>query len=346
MAVTIRDVANAAGVSPMAVSKVLHGKGANVRVGKDTADVIRKIAQDLQYQPNALARSFRLRRTNTIGLVFENWTRVSDGSQYFAHLLDGITSSAFPRGYAVTICPQLSNVSSGESLNDGRFDGLIWAKFESTRENLQVLERGRTPMVLLHASSPEITRRGVNTVCCENRQAMRQAVDHLVRLGHRRVAFVAPQEIEHNDETVFRIEGIRQAMKAHGLPFGDGDVLNWDYASEEFGDWWATKPPHTALTLRSESQAGTIYVEAAKFGVRVPDDLSIVGFDSTAYCETLSPKLTAISQPIEDMAHRATDLLLAIIEGRDHLPAADHVFPCGFDIRESTARPSLKAEEN
>lgn len=340
MSVTIRDVASAAGVSPMAVSKVLHGKGANVRVGKDTADLIRKVAQDLSYQPNALARSFRLRKTRTIGLMFDNWTRVSDGSQYFAHLLDGITSSAFPRGYAMTICPRLSE--GGESVNDGRFDGLIWAKFESTRENLLTLERNRTPMVVLHASSPEILTRGISTVCCENIEAMKQAVDHLVSLGHKRVAFVSPQAIEHNDETMVRAEGVRTAMQAHGLTFGHEDFLNWGYEGQEFEAWWSSKPPHTALILRSEAQAGAIYEHAHRLGVSIPDDLSIVGFDSTKYCETLSPRLTSVSQPIEDMAHRATDLLIAIIEGQGSALPSDHVFPCGFDIRESTGRPASK----
>lgn len=322
----------------MAVSKVLHGKGANVRVGKDTADLIRKVAQEMQYQPNALARSFRLRRTKTIGLAFDHWTRISEGSGYFAYLLDGVTSAAFPRGYAMTICPKL--FEGGESFDDGRFDGLIWAKFESTRQNLQTLERCRTPMVLLHASNPEITRRGINTVCCENESAMRKAVDHLVELGHRRIAFVVPQTIEPNDETLVRIQGVRQAMRAHNLPFGDEDVFNWDYDSSEFEAWWTAKPEHTAFILRSESQAGPIYEHAARLGVRIPHDLSLVGFDSTPYCDTLSPKLTSVSQPIEEMARRATDLLLAIIEGRNFGPAADHVFPCGFDIRESTARPA------
>lgn len=340
MSVTIRDVASAAGVSPMAVSKVLHGKGANVRVGKDTADLIRKVAQDLQYQPNALARSFRLRRTKTIGLLFDNWTRVSQGSQYFAHLLDGVTSSAFPRGYAMTICPRL--FEGGESINDGRFDGFIWAKFESTSTNLITLERSRTPMVVLHASGRELTDRGVNTVCCENTRAMKQAVDHLVELGHTRIAFVSPQTIEHNDETVVRAEGVRLAMESHGLAFGSDDCLSWDYDAKQFGTWWETKPPHTALILRSEAQAGAIYEESARRGIKVPDDLSIVGFDSTSYCETLSPRLTSVSQPIEDMAHKATDLLLAIIEGRNDLPPTDHVFPCGFDVRESTTRSASK----
>lgn len=340
MSVTIRDVASAAGVSPMAVSKVLHGKGANVRVGKDTADLIRRVAQDMQYQPNALARSFRLRRTHTIGLVFENWTRISDGSQYFAHLLDGITFSAFPKGFAVTICPLLSSVNVGESLNDGRFDGLIWAKFESNPENLRILERSRTPMVVLHATSPEINSIGIHTVCCENGQAMLHAVTHLADLGHKRIAFVAPEHIEHNDETRLRIEGIRTAMRDRGLSFGEEDVLSWDHEATEFPEWWATNPPHTALILRSESYAGAIYRHAANLGVEIPNDLSIVGFDSTKYCDTLSPKLTAVSQPIEAMAHRATDLLLAIIEGRSDFPATDHVFPCGFDVRESTARPA------
>jgi LacI family transcriptional regulator len=169
---------------------------------------------------------------------------------------------------------------------------------------------------------------------------MRMAVDHLVSLGHKRIAFVAPQFIEHNDETHTRIQAMKIAMAAHGLPFDESDVLNWDYEASQFGRWWAMTPPHTALILRSESQAGPIYEHAAKFGARIPEDLSVVGFDSTAYCETLSPRLTAVRQPIEAMAKRATDLLLAIIEGRDVLPAADHVFPCGFDIRESTARPA------
>lgn len=325
----------------MAVSKVLHGKGANVRVGKDTADLIRKVAQELQYQPNALARSFRLRRTKTIGLAFDHWTRVSEGSGYFAYLLDGVTSAAFPRGYAMTICPKL--FEGGESFEDGRFDGLIWAKFESTPENLMRLDRCRTPLVILHTSNPEVTKRGINTVCCENHNAMRKAVDHLAGLGHQRIAFVAPQTIEHNDETLVRIQGVRQAMKARGLPFGDEDVFNWDYDSSEFERWWATKPPHTAFILRSESQAGPIIEHANRLGIRIPEDLSLVGFDSTPYCDTLSPRLTSVSQPIEEMARRATDLLLAIIEGRDLGPAADHVFPCGLDIRESTTRPtSLK----
>jgi LacI family transcriptional regulator len=340
MAVTIRDVAEAAGVSPMAVSKVLHGKGANVRVGKDTADLIRRVAQDLHYQPNALARSFRLRRTNTIGLIFENWTRVSDGSQYFAHLLDGLTASAFPHGYAVTICPILNAAAAGESLNDGRFDGLIWAKFETTQENLRALDRNRSPLVILHAYGREITGRGVNAVCCENTMAMAQAVDHLVSLGHRRIGFVAPQVIEHNDETRIRREAIRSAMRAKGLEFWPEDFLNWDYAGTEFVPWWKSNPKQTALILRSEAQAGGIYQHAAELAVQIPKDLSIVGFDSTNYCETLSPRLTSISQPIEDMARRAMDLLIAIIEGRTESPATDHVFACGFDNRESTARPS------
>ncbi len=340
MAVTIRDVASAAGVSPMAVSKVLHGKGANVRVGKDTADLIRKVAQDLSYQPNALARSFRLRRTKTIGLMFDNWTRVSGGSQYFAHLLDGVTSAAFPRGYAMTICPQLSD--GGEAINDGRFDGLIWAKFKSTPESLIKLERSRTPVVVLHASSPEIVARGAHTVCCDNQHAMKDAVDHLVALGHRRIAFASPQAIEHNDETMGRVEGVKSALKAHGLDFEPQDFLNLDYDGTGFKEWWDLNPPHTALILRSEAQAGGVYKCAAELGVRIPDDLSVVGFDSTSYCDTLSPRLTAVSQPIEEMAQRATELLLAIIEGRSTIPPTDHVFSCGLDIRESTARPTSK----
>ncbi|MBN9502037.1 MAG: hypothetical protein BGO01_10395 [Armatimonadetes bacterium 55-13] len=336
MAVTIRDVAEAAGVSPMAVSKVLHGKGANVRVGKDTAELIRRVASELQYQPNELARSFRMRRTFTIGLVFEDWSRVSGGSQYFAHLLDGVTGAAFPAGYSVTICPQLVNVSSGNALNDGRFDGLIWAKFESTPENLVRLENNRTPIVLLHASSPEITKRGVHTVCCDNAGAMRLAVDHLVAFGHQRIAMVLPIQKVNDDETRDRAQGFKDAMEANGLEVSEEDILHWDYDATEFGGWWRKKPPHTALVLRSEAQGGSIIREAKSYGLSLPEDLSLIGFDSTEYCDTLSPRLTSISQPIERMAARATQILMSLIEGRSE-PVLAEVYSCGFDVRESTA---------
>ena len=335
MHATIRDVAVAAGVSPMAVSKVLHGRGSNVRVGPETAALIRKVAEELQYEPNALARSFRSRRTRTIGLIFDNWSKVAGGSQYLAHLLDAITTVAFPRGYAVTICPQLSD--GAEALNDGRFDGLIWAKFESSSANLLALERSRTPMVLLHASSPDLASRGFDTFSCENEGAMQMSVDHLADLGHRRIAFVAPLNAEHNDETLARLEGVRSAMARRGLEFCGGDILNWDYDAAGFSEWWHSGHPHTALILRSESQAGAIYKHAAELGARIPHDFSIVGFDSTSYCEMLSPRLTSVRQPIEEMIGQATNALLCLVEnGRTHT-AKNHSFSCGFDVRQSTA---------
>ena len=337
MHATIRDVANAAGVSPMAVSKVLHGRGKNVRVGEDTAALIRRVAEELRYEPNALARSFRSRRTKTIGLIFDNWSRIAGGSQYMALLLDAITMTAFPRGYAMTICPQLTE--GPEAINDGRFDGLLWAKFESSSENLRALERSRTPMVLLHASHSGIVERGFDTYCCENSQAMRLAVDHLADLGHRRIAFVAPLETEHNDETQARIEGVRTAMASRELPFDEPDILNWDYDAAAFEAWWKSNPPHTALILRSESQAGAIYERAAHMGVHLPKDLSIVGFDSTSHCEALSPRLTAIRQPVDEMVGMATQRLLALIEEGRTEPPAVHSFACGLDVRESTTPP-------
>lgn len=338
MAVTIRDVAEAAGVSPMAVSKVLHGKGSNVRVGQETADVIRRVARELQYQPNELARSFRMQRTYMIGLVFEDWTRVAGGSQYFAHLLDGVTSAAFPGGYSVSICPQLVNVESGSTLNDRRFDGLIWAKFESSPENFKMLENSRTPIVILHATSSEIVKRGVHTFCCDNEQALRLAVDHLVGLGHRRIGMVVHQPKDHDDETIARIESCRRALAAHGLKLQQEDLLNWEFQANEFEPWWRSRPSQTALILRSEAQAGPIVAHAARLGVRLPEELSLVGFDSTAYCDTLTPRLTAINQPIEEMAFQATEVLMRIIEGQVE-PAREVVFSCGFDVRESTAPP-------
>ncbi|RYG28510.1 LacI family transcriptional regulator, partial [bacterium] len=123
MPVTIRDVARAAGVSAMSVSKVLHGRGSNVRVSEETASHIRKTAEELHYRPNALARSFRQGRTHSIGMVWDTAPDLSGEVRYFSDMLDSIVKAAFAKGYSVTLCPTLVGDGANEAQADGRFDG-------------------------------------------------------------------------------------------------------------------------------------------------------------------------------------------------------------------------------
>jgi len=304
MATTIRDVAEAAGVSAMAVSKVLHGKGANVRVGADTAETIRRVANELRYQPNRLARSFRQQKTNTIGLVFSHFGRIGELDGYFAAFLNGVMSATFQSEYGLTICPKLVKLSANGVINDGRFDGLLWCKPDYTVQSAESIQRSEIPIVMMHAPDGEGPR--VPRFCCDNDLGLKLAVDQLVDLGHRRIAFVVDSLNQTTAEGRARISGFRSAMHAHALETTVEDVLHWQIDNPELTQLMDRSRRHTALIAFSERQAVTILKEAVSLGISVPEKLSVIGFDSTSFCDTIRPRLTAISQPIEQMAYDAT----------------------------------------
>lgn len=240
--------------------------------------------------------------------------------------------------YGLTICPNLTKSSANGVVNDGRFDGLLWCKPDYTDHSAESFQRSEIPIVLMHApvgAGPEVPR-----FCCDNDLGLKLAVDHLVELGHRRIAFVVDPINETTSEGRARVAAFYSAMEAQMLPVFDSDVLHWKIDFPELATMREHGLGHTALIVFSERQAVFILKEAEKLGISVPVELSIVGYDSTAFCDTTRPRLTAISQPIEQMAFDATNLLISYIEAEQY-PSRSFIYPCGFDIRESTARPPV-----
>ena len=337
MATTIRDVAEAAGVSAMAVSKVLHGTGATVRVGAETAATIRRVAQELRYQPNHLARSFRQRKTNTIGLVFSHFGRIGDFDGYFSALLNGAMTATFGSDYGLTICPNLARSSNHGLFDDGRFDGLLWCKPDYSAEGAAAIERSNLPIVMMHA--PDGSGPNVPRYCCDNPLGLRLAVDHLVGLGHRHIAFLSDKFNHHSAEGSLRIDSFRAALVANGLSAREENVLFWTVECEELGEYFTKPNRATAVITFSERHAVCLLRQAELIGVKIPEELSVIGFDSSAFCNTTTPRLTAINQPIEQMAFDAGMHLISIIRGGES-SVGSHIYPCGLDVRDSTAPPS------
>jgi LacI family transcriptional regulator len=110
------------------------------------------------------------------------------------------------------------------------------------------------------------------------------------------------------------------------------------YTDKDATQWLTDKNRGTAIVLRTENLASHIYGAAEKLGIRIPEDISVVGFDSTEFCDTLTPRLTAIHQPVRDLVYEAVSMLIKRIEGEE-LPNRTHLFPCNFDVRESTGPP-------
>lgn len=336
MPATVKDIARTAGVSAAAVSKVLHNGSSSVRVSEERASQIRQIAKDLGYIPNANARILRLARTHTIGLYFENLAGIADGPLYTLHLLDGVCREVFKRHYRVTLLAELDHADTIGSLGDGRLDGVIWCHLVRDDRSLRIIHDCPIPIVALNA--PASSESDAVFVRCDNVGGMRVAVDHLWDMGHRSILFLREKNEEMASDCIDRLQGFRDAMAAHGETIGPNDVATWSWELSKFKDWWASKPPHTAVVAWSERCAGRLLEVCSELGVNVPDELSVVGFDSTQYCEMTRPRLTSVRQPITEMASLAARELLLLIEGKS--PATNsHTLPCPLDIRQSTGRP-------
>jgi len=324
-------------VSTAAVSKVLHGSGSSVRVSAARAEHIRAVAREMAYVPNALARSLRSSRTRTVGVLFENLSRISTGPLYTMHLLDGVASELFKHHYRLTLLSELDHDNILGSLGDGRLDGVIWCKLIRDEGTSKALNDCPIPIVAMNAPVPNGPTEAV-FVSCDNHGGMEMAVDHLWKLGHRRILFLREEQEASAPDCLDRLDGFTSAMAARGQEVGPDDVATWDWMLRKFPEWWAARPPHTAIVAWSERCAGMLLVRCAESEVSVPDELSVVGFDSTQFCEGTRPRMTAIRQPITEMASTAARLLLDMLDGKPP-ETFSHIFPCEFDVRDSTAPP-------
>lgn len=331
---TLKSVASEAGVSIAAASKVLHGRGKTIRVSEETAAGILAAAQRLNYVPNALARSMRMGKTRTIGLIFENFGRIAAGPLFYVEMFDGIAGELFPRGYRLTIFPEVDPTKPLACFMDGSVDGLIWCKMPEAPELTEQVKESPVPIVALNSRPPQSSDH-VTYISCDNEGGTDLVAAHLAEIGHRRVLFAMETAEENTPDALSRLAGFQNACRRHRIPFSDEDVVVWDKAAAKVVDWAKSRPPHTAIFAWNEGFAAHVGRSLAMAGVRIPDDVSLVGFDSTQFCDTLIPPLTAVKQPIREMASYATRVLLEQVEGARHR-RPDVVFPCSLDVRFST----------
>ncbi|RYG27070.1 LacI family transcriptional regulator [bacterium] len=336
MRVTIRDVAERAGVSAMAVSAVLNGAGGRkVTVTPEKAERIRQAARELRYQPNHLARSLRNNRTAQVALVFQNFGRFFPQSTYRGDVMNGVMEALFPNDYTLSLCPRLIREGDPYAIADGRFDGVLWCRPDLSEESTVILQETTVPVVMMHA--PPGTVLGVPTFCADNDGAMRRVVSHLVSLGHERIAYVIDPVSEHSVEGYARADALRNAARRAGLPEVDTIVLTEDHSV--LGRYAKRNAPHTALVCFSDELARFVLASCERQGVDIPGHLSVIGFDSSPLCELMRPRLTSVAQPIERMAFEATTHLLTLIrtaEGETPPAATSTLYDCVLDVREST----------
>lgn len=323
---TSRDVAQAAGVSQAAVSLVL-GEKWHGRVSPATAQRVREAAGALGYRPNLAARHLRLGTTRTVMLVVPALT-----TEYFADLYAGAARAAAEQDFGVILylaatvgTPARDPFESAQSTVDG-----ILATSMST-EAVSAIRGDRLPLVMLD-SSPDA---GVPTVNVDFADGARQAVDHLLGLGHRRLAHLAA------DVPSWTFQVRAEAVRAHVAGHAGASVRTVPAALTVAGGAAAAARAcsgpgamPTALVCDDDRVAAGAYKELRRRGLRVPQDVSVVALDDFAVASAVDPELTAVRFDAERFGERGVRALLALISGHD--PQEEDV-PVELVVRGSTA---------
>ena len=341
-AATLADIGRDAGVSSMAASAVLNGARTSSRIAPDTRGRILEAAARLQYRPNAAARALVRQSMKTLGVACV----IHEGNlnHYFLEILNGVLAAAARHGQNVTVFT-LEDWQCGidrlAGFCDGRIDGMILVGPIFDAEAAARLPC-HTPFVSPHSNE---SFPGVLDLQSDEEAGAHDAVKTLIKLGHKRVLHLSgPAGVTG---TARRLAGYRRALAEAGLDPDSGLVAEAGFTesggSEAMNAWLAAhegqKLP-TAIFCANDAVAAGCLESLAAAGLRVPDDVSVVGFDDTLAARTTVPQLTTVRQPLRHMGGRAVDLLIERLRvGSGPYSPSLSVFQAEVVVRASTAKP-------
>jgi LacI family transcriptional regulator len=327
----MKQVAERAGVSISTVSHVIN----NTRVVSD--EVRRRvlgIIDELRYVPSAVARSLKNDKTNTIGVLVPN-----SSNPYFAELIRWIEDAAFELGYNIILC----NAHGGghkqtaflRLLMEKRIDGLVLVASGADDEQDLLLRHESVPIIQLERALPGL---GADLILSGQEDGAWQATRHLIELGHRNIACVSgPADLPRSRE---RVGGFMRAMGEAGLPVPESAIVHAEFTSAgghaAFGSLLARPQRPTAVFVTSDLMAIGVLCAACGAGVRVPDELSVVGYDDIGGACYAAPPLTTIAPPKREMARLAIRQLIERIRG-GHEPQRRVALASSLVVRASTA---------
>jgi DNA-binding LacI/PurR family transcriptional regulator len=329
---TIYDVARLAGVSTATVSRALNGTG---QIAPATRATIDAAVEQLGYEPNTVARSLVTKSTQTIAVLLPDIT-----NPFYAALVSGIQERALETGHTMLLCTTESDPEREEQyltlLRAKQVDGVLVDGLVLPPDRIARFVQDGLPIVCLDR---DVDSKSVPLVQVDNRLGARMATEHLIRLGHTRIAHVtgAP-ELRISEE---RVQGYRDAFVDAGVE-PDPRLLTLGSFTEE-GGYNATCTlmdgrGFTAVFAANDLSAIGVMSALAAGGCRVPGDVSVVGFDDLRLSRYTTPPLTTIRQPALEIAQRATQLLLDLASGRE-VPQLRYLLEPELVVRESTAPP-------
>ena len=347
---TLKDVARTAGVSTATVARVLHDNG---YVARATRDIVERAIAETGYQINAVAQGLRRQRTYTVGHIMHSVIP----NQFFAAVAEGVEEVSSHHGCAVLMVTTHGDVErerkAVETLIQRRVDAIVFTT-ATDASNVRLAVDAEIPIVQVE----RMTKVETPSVTADNYGGARIATEHLVELGHRRIGFIGVDPVamqrrggttQHPDVEQERLDGYMDAIRAHDMDV-DPELIAFESGYTNVPDarhnrgvehmyrMLNLQRPPTAIFSTFDLLAAGALQAIYQCGLRVPADVSIVGFDDT-YAPYLSPPLTSVRNPTLDMGRVAARLVFDLLEEGSHggpKPAAERL-AMGLVVRESTA---------
>ncbi len=334
MRVSIKDIAKAAGVSHSTVSRALSD---SPLIKAETKARIQRLAQEMGYSPDAIARSLVTQRTHTVGVVV---TTITD--PFVAEVVQGIEDTAQENDYSVILASSASEpereLAAVEMLRAKRVDSLIVTSSRVGALYLEHLERFGVPVVLVNNHNRQ-SGRYTFSVSVDNQHGGHLATAHLIQRGHRHIGYVSGPA-DHSDDAE-RLAGYRQALDESGITFDPALVVHGngrlDGGERALRTLARLVELPTAVFCYNDITAIGLISAARQAGLAVPDDLAVVGFDDIPLAAHVYPSLTTVAQPQRDMGRQAMNMALALMTADDSaMPLSDIVVKGRLIVRASS----------
>jgi LacI family transcriptional regulator len=338
--ITIKDIARIAKVSHTTVSRALNDKS---RIRSETKEKILAIARELNYRPNFIARSLVMKRTKTLGLVITNIA-----NPFYPELAQGVEKTATKLGYNIILCSTQSDISTEkkyiEMLRSKEVDGIIFSSAHREDPNIVALAEEDFPIILVNRRTDHpLVREKVDYVGVDNVWGGFLAVEHLIRLGHKRTGMIGGTS--ESSVALERLEGGGRAFRMYGMEQRDEYLLEGNFLKksgyQRGKQLIKMEEPPTAVFATNDYMALGVYQAILEEGFRIPEDMALIGFNDIEFCSMKGIELTTIGQKKFEMGAIAVEMLVERIEKNERRPFSKEVFlkpeliirkTCGFHL--------------
>jgi len=341
----IADVAREAGVSKAAVSFAFNSPE---RLSGKTVARIRGVATTLGYRPHPVARMLTARQTSTVGILTPQSLSDVFANPFFALFSEGVAGVTEERGFGLLFISPLHG-SLERALARATVDGVVVVGLDEGHPEVMAIRRAGLPMVIVDAAAWEEH----GAVGVDDQGGARAAAEHLIALGHRDVLVISigPAQpgpaLSAGGIVGRRLQGYQEALETAGIDLTAGRIVaaraSFEGGEQAFLAAWADGLRPTGVLVMSDAIAIGVLQAARHLGLRVPADLSVVGFDDLPISRFTDPPLTTVHQPVRLKGEEAARLLLSRLSGVPAGPTSHRVFGTHLVVRRSTAAPGARA---